>query len=76
MDISPNFNSDGTQARSTPIDAKAPFLICLFHTPNSIGTKPQPERESLHWQSFLQGLEDNLCIPGKCANNKHIEAHF
>jgi len=43
MDIPSNFNSDRTQVRSPLRDAKASFLVRLFHTPGLVGT-----RQDLH----------------------------
>jgi hypothetical protein len=47
MDTLTNFNSNGTQARSPPRDAEASFSVRLFHTPSSVGTRLQLEKESL-----------------------------
>ncbi len=60
MDIPSNFNSNGTQARSHPRDAKASFLVCLFHTPGSVRIRLQ--LESLPWASSLQGLKYHLHV--------------
>jgi hypothetical protein len=64
MDTPLNFNASGTLARSPPKDAKASFLVCLFHAHGLVGIKPQLERESLPWQSSLQGLKDHLHVYG------------
>ncbi len=45
-----------------PQDVKASFSMHLFHIPTLISTEFGTKRESLPWQSFLQGLEDHLCI--------------
>jgi hypothetical protein len=39
-------------------------LVLFFHTLGLVGTKPQLKKESLPWQSSLQGLEDHLCVFG------------
>jgi hypothetical protein len=62
MDTPPYFNFDGTHARSPPKDAKASFLVCLFHTLGSIWIRLQSK--SLPWQFSLQGLINHLLVFG------------
>lgn len=39
-------------------------MVLFFHTLGSVGTKPQLKKEYLPWKSFVQGLEDHLCVFG------------
>ncbi len=48
--------------RSPLRDVEASFFMRLFNIPTSVGTRPRTKKELLSRQSFLQGLEDHLCV--------------